>query len=300
MPLIYDDERSLPKQRVCIYGDPATGKTPLVMQLPWGSEYYGEAIYWAADDGSETLRSCPPELRKYLHVVKGSKGPDGKYDPKRESWEIIMTDWRKKWPGVKTIIVDTMTEVGQEILANIANSNAFSDRHITIGDPGGAYTHNIPMPGDYGASQDEVGFMLKELLKSDLHVFVLFHTAIDESNNGTVIAGGPATVGKATIRKVAKPFDAKLRVEKKQVFNADTKQAAQCIVVHSEASGIWIGGVRDNKETNPIPEVAIPMGKKLALYWPLYHKHFYPEVTEEMLKVREPVAAPVNGAVAAA
>lgn len=297
MPLIFDNEATLPLQRCAITGDPKTGKTPGVLQLPWGSDYLGEAVYLAADDGAENLRSCPPELRKYLHVVKAGPDANGKYDPRREYWEIIMTDWRKKWPGVKTLVIDTMTEMGAELLSDIADSGQFSDKHVKIG-VGTKYQHNVPMQGDFGAAQDEVARMLKEIFKLPLNVFVLFHLAIDETADGTAIVGGPATVGKATIRKVGKPFDAILRFEKKQVFDPDTKKAQQCIVIHSEATGIWIGGVRSFEKENPIPQVNVPMGKPLAAYWPLYFKTFYPEITSEMLAVREPVVAATNGTAA--
>jgi hypothetical protein len=279
MPLLYDQETPLPKQRIAIYGDPKVAKTPLALQLPLGSAYWGDAIYVAADDGSESLRSCTPEIRSHIHVVKPSRDPKtGKYDPVKEAWEIITHDWTKEWPGVKTMIWDTMSETGLETLSYIADAGQFSkDKHVTIGDPGGKYTHNLPLQGDYLGAQDSIGRMLKGLFTSDLHLVIIFHTAIDEKEGGAAIAGGPATVGKATIRQIAKPFDAVLRLEKKQIFDPDTKQAKQVVVIHSEASGIWIGGVRTPR-ANPIAQVNVPMDKPLAAYWPLYMGAFYPEV----------------------
>jgi hypothetical protein len=292
MPLIYDQEIPLPKQRIALYGDPKVGKTPLALQLPFGSPYWGEAVYWAADDGSESLRSCPPASRRFLHVVKPARDPKGgKYDPIKEAWDILMTDWRKEWPGVKTFIWDTATETGLEALADIADRGQFSEKkHIQIGTPGSGYEHNLPMQGDYLGAQGEIARMLKAAFKLDMHLIVIFHTAIDETDNGTVIAGGPATVGKATIRQIAKPFDAVLRVEKKQVFDPATKAATQGIVIHSEAAGIWIGGVRTPTE-NPIPQVNVPMNKPLGAYWPLYMGSFYKEVPVSELAVGAPVEA---------
>lgn len=285
MPLILDQETPQPKQRVCAYGDPKTAKTPLLLQLPMGSDYLGEGIYMAADDGAESLRSCPAEMRKFWHVVKPGADPKtGKYDPAVEAWEVISqamhpgTAWRQKWPKVKTLVWDTMTETGLEVLSHIADSGMFSEKkHITIGDPGGKYTHNLPMQGDYMGAQDSIGRMLKALFKSDLHLFIIFHTAIDEKDNGTVIAGGPATVGKATIRQIAKPFDAVLRLEKKQLFDKETKQTTQAIVVNTEASGIWIGGVRTARMDSPAA-INIPMGKPLSAFWPIFFNTYYPEV----------------------
>jgi len=284
MPMIYDQEAVLPLQRICLYGDPKTGKTPLVSQLPLGDDYWGEAVYVAADDGSEAGRSFSPENRKFVHIVKPAAEPGKKYDPAREAWEVIMTDWRKEWPGVKTMIWDTMTETGLELLANIADTGQFSDKkHITIGDPGGKYTHNLPMQGDYMGAQDAVARMLKALFKLPLNLVVLFHTAIDEKDNGTVVAGGPATVGKATIRQIAKPFDAVLRLEKKSVLNQETKKAEQAIIIHTEASGIWIGGVRTNK-SKALAAVTVPAGKPLGAFWPVFENEFYPDVAASRKK----------------
>jgi hypothetical protein len=318
MPMIYDNEIVRPPIRGCIYGDPKTCKTPLICAMLLDSKYepyIGEAVYVAADDGSESLMSVPMEARKRLHIVKpmaepcapckgeGSIGAKecasckgtgrGKYDPAHEAFTIAMTDWRKRWPKVRTLIWDTMSETSKEILAHIADTGQFSgdsadgkkkDKHIMLGEPDSPAFQNIPMMGDYMAAQGVVERLTKMLFKSPLNLFVLYHSDVDEKDNGTIVAGGPATIGKATIRSVAKPYDFVLRVEKKSAFDAKEKRATQEIHIHSEASGVWIGGVRV-AGTNPMPLVKVAMDRPFAPYWPMFYDKFYPHLLD-------PTAAP--------
>lgn len=304
MPMIYDQEIPEPLQRVAITGDPKSGKSPLATQLPLGTPYFGEALYIASDSGSEGLRSTPAEMRKHLHVVKPlDKDPKtGQSIAMAEMWDILMRDWTKPdprighpgWPNVKTLIWDTASETGEDVLYEIADKGQFSDSaHITIGDPGSSWAHNIPMQGDYGAAQDEIAKMLKLVLRSPLHVFVLFHLRIHETKGGQALVGGPGTVGSATIRKTAKPFDAVLRTEKKLWTGEVAKQKVteQRVHIHSEASGIWVGGVRKSGK-NPMPLVSIPNDKPLAAYWPRFMESFYPEVSSERYGAQSPVPQP--------
>lgn len=279
MPLIYDadDPILVPPQRIAIYGDPKTGKTPLALSLPFGDDYWGEAVYVCADDGSESLRSCPRETIKYIHRVKPAADPkSGKYDPAAEAFEIAMTDWRKEWPAVKTLVWDTMSETAIDVLGNIADTGQFSEKKHIVLSPDTAAEQNIPMQGDFGGAQSVIERLQKRLFKSPLNLVVIFHADVEEKDNGTIVVGGPATIGKATIRKVAKPYDAVLRIEKKSVYNAETKKSEQQIIIHTDASGAWIGGVRVPGK-NMMPSIVVPNDKPFSLFWPKFKSAFYPD-----------------------
>lgn len=278
------DTRNAPI-RGAVYGDPKTGKTPLVLQLPLGpDEPLGEALYVAADEGAWRLTACPPEQRKFIHVVRPAPPPGTKYDPGAEAFNIVMTDWSKKenwpddedWSNIRTIIWDTVSETSIEILNDIADKGQFSkEGHVTIGGESKS-KFNLPIPGDFNGAQSTVERLTKLLFRQPLHLICIYHSDLMENDDGKIVMGGPATVGKATLRKVSKPFDWVLRIEKKGVFNSETKKTEQQTVIHTDAAGVWIGGVRISGK-NSMPSVTIKADTPFSLFWPKFFEAF-PEV----------------------
>jgi hypothetical protein len=285
------DLRTAP-MRGALYGDPKSGKTPLALQLPLGPDKpLGEALYVAADEGSWRLTACPAEQRQFIHVVRPLAEPGTPYDPAAEAWNIAMTDWSDKenwpededWSNVRTMIWDTMSETSIEILNDIADRGQFSkEGHVTIGGAKNKGKFNLPIMGDFNGAQSAIERITKRLFKQPLNLICIYHTDIDAKDDDKILVGGPATVGKATIRKVAKPFDWVLRIEKKGKFNSETKKMEQETIVHTDASGVWIGGVRIAGQ-NMMPSVTIKPDTPFAKFWPKFFEAF-PEVSIDSVK----------------
>lgn len=260
------------KHIVSLYGPPKSGKTRLAGSLPWGEEWGEKAIYCAWDAGSEALSSIPTHHREHLIVVQpsGSVGPNGekRYDPLTEAVAMATYDWKGKYPGVNTIIWDTMTETSRQLLFAYADTKVFSDKHITFGTPGTASYHAIPMEGDYGAAQRSTLFILKALFKQDMNVIVLFHDTIvspdREKGDKFESYGGPAIAGKSGTQAVAGMFDNLLRVEAEPKFDGKTMKPRH--VLYSTPKGLWLAGYR-NPLTGENPFARVELRPDPVDFW---------------------------------
>jgi hypothetical protein len=133
------------------------------------------------------------------------------------------------------------------------------------------------MQGDYMAAQDEIKRMTKAIMKLPYHVFAIYHTRVKESKNGAMLAAGPGSVGSATIRDNAKPWDMVLRFESKMVADEKTRVSEQKTLIHSANSGVYIGKSRIHGK-NPLPLAIIGSETPFSKYWEKYHELYYPEV----------------------
>jgi hypothetical protein len=249
-------------KRIAVYGLPKSGKTRAVTALPWGEHWGERALYVAADPGSEELGSVLRNNREHLILVKPEpKSVGGKliYDPLTESVAIATKNWKEEYPGVGTIIWDTMTTTSQELLAAYADSGQFSDKHVTFGQPGTAAYHAAPMEGDFGAAQRSTMFILKYLFRQPLNLIVVFHEDWVQPNEKDVLGavyGGPTIVGKAGIKTIAAMFDNLFRFSAKDKVEQGNKTVTE-YAVHTRHSGPWMAGFRNPHENNPIPKVPL-------------------------------------------
>jgi hypothetical protein len=205
------------------------------------------------------MGSVLPKNREHLiRVQPEPKTVGGKliYDPLTEAVAIATRNWKDEFPGVGTIIWDTMTTTSQDLLSAYADSGQFSDKHVTFGQPGTSTYHAAPMEGDFGAAQRSTMFILKYLFRQPLNLIVVFHedwVQPDEKNVLGAVYGGPTIVGKAAIKQIAAMFDNLFRVSAKDV-QEQGKTVTQ-YRIHTRHSGPWMAGFRNPLEINPIPMV---------------------------------------------
>lgn len=226
-------------ERICIYGDPKTGKTRLATSLPWGPVWGEKGIYVPVDPNAEAMRSVLMEDREHLVPVI----PESKPSWLEDFVAIATKDWPADVPGARTLIWDTMTYAGTRLLQQYADSGVFSDRHaVQLGRQGTKSWHTSPMQGDYGAAQNSIGFLLTHLQRLPMHVIVLFHAKWVEPKEGSPegIAGGPDVVGSKAVRWVGGFFDTVLRTD--VGLNPETKKPGY--LVHTVSKGIWKAGFR--------------------------------------------------------
>lgn len=265
--------------RIGMEGEPKTGKTRFATSLPWGDYWGQQAIYVAADPGADDLEtsSVLQDNREHLIVIKPSystkkikvKGPDGfeeheivTYDPHKEAFAIASRNWRKEFPEAKTLIWDTMTATARELLYAYADNGIFQgdkgDKHITVGEVNTPEFVANPMMGDYSMAQRAVQNLLGFLFKQQMHVIVLFHIQAVETDQGQVLAFGPATVGQASVRPVASLFDNLLRTDNIEVLTHDKPPKKETkYILHTQRKGLYLGGIRTGHAKNPVPQIAI-------------------------------------------
>ena len=236
---------------ICLSSSPKTGKTRLAAAAMRGdpTQFGDRAIYVAIDPEAASLGSILLEDRPHLEVVT--------LDPKKDAYQelkgILSFDWQKE--GIKTVIVDTWTIWAQDMLAALANAGAFSDKHIKLAE--GAFQ---PMPGDF-LGMETLTFNLFRIQKaSGLNCINIFHEREDRPEPGTPgePVGGPATVGKAMIRKIAGWHNTALRLEVRPRRRTDlSKPLEYDRILHTDNHGIWQCGLRTPHPTNPIPELVV-------------------------------------------
>lgn len=265
MPLKeYTDPSSIETlERICFYGPPKAGKTRTATSLP---KRFGNIIYFAADPASERLSSVLPDYRSRIHVVKSvpklllNGKPDYKnWDPDTEAFQFVLNEaeWRKKWPLAKTIVWDTMTQTSNDILQHVATTGQFSEKkHIIIGE--GDFAQAIPMMGDYMAAQNRIDRLTDFLFRTEYHVIVLCHAIYDETSDGSDVEGGPATCGKAQVRKYAGKFPSYFyatrgRGQKEKPGDPEIPS----FLLYTTKHKIWGAGIRSERKDNPIACVTL-------------------------------------------
>lgn len=255
-------------ERVLLYGDPKTAKTRLATSL---TDRFGEILYYAADPGSEALSSVLPHYRSRINVIKSVS--DGKtWDPDADAFNFALMDWSAEFPNVRTIVWDTMTATSLDLLSYVADTGQFSERkHIAIGS--GQSSQNIPMQGDYMAVQNRVHRLLNALFSKRLHLVVVCHANYDEPREGGSVEGGPATVGKATIRAFPGRFDTVLFTNRSSKPPEKIGEPGKpTFAVYTERYRIWSAGIRSSHAINPMPKVELDPDP--INFWKLYDKNF--------------------------
>lgn len=261
------EKKDAPYNIVALYGPPKSGKTRLACSLPWGPLWGEKAVYCAWDPGSQYLAAVPLAHRDRLMVVEPASR-NGKFDPLTEAVEMATHDWRGKYPGVGTIIWDTMTETSRNLLHAYSDTGTFSEKHITFGKPGDASFHSAPMEGDYGAAQRSSLFILDHLFKQPLNIIVLFHdtqVSPDKKKGETFDTyGGPAIAGKAGTQAVAGRFDNLFRVVAEPKF--DGKKYTSEHYLYTVPRGAWLAGFR-NPLTVENPMARFPLPSDPTSFW---------------------------------
>ena len=267
---VYAPGKTEVKEKIAIYGVSGVGKTTFALSVP--EEPFGNIAYVALDDNAETLRVCPRETLPRVTIVK----PKGD-TPLLNMDQVAATRWSKEIPGVKTLILDTVTTIAIRSLLYIANQGFFSsdrgDKHIVIGTPGKGMYQSIPLPADYGAVQNITRAFFDTLFMNndDLHVLALFHQKFDQNKEKDFV-GGPATVGSASLEETPTNFDTVIRLERASVTTKDAKGVVtktSRVVARTDHHGYWLAKLREGGgKGNPIPKVDLNFTG--SNFWPLY------------------------------
>lgn len=236
---------------ICMVGAGESGKTRLACAANRAApDWFGEkSVYIAIDPEAASLGSVLPADRNNMEVI----ALDSNKDVASQVSSIYSYPWRKE--GFTTVITDTMTVLSQVILAQVTNSGKFSDRHIELGDG-----IKQPMQGDFLATNTLIMSLLRKQLASGLNHITLFHeqeVRPEPGQPGEPI-GGPATVGKASIRSIVNWYNTVLHIVRRPKKRTQPLAPLEYErVVHTAGHGIWQAKLRTADLTNPVPEIAM-------------------------------------------
>ena len=231
-------------ERICIYGAAKTRKTQLATSIPRDEKWGEDVLYVSADEHSEKLPSVLHPERIIVIDPKPEPSKDGKpvrWDPLTEYVGIASaTDWQKKYPKAKTMIVDTVSMLSEHLLAAYTETGAVQKGHKSLGVPNTLTHHSQPDKGDFGAAQRSTDFILDYFFELPLHLILLFHQHWAEPKEGSLeaLVGGPATVGEAQVRKLPARFDTVLHLV------AGSKGD---VTINTEPTVLWPAGIRHRR-----------------------------------------------------
>lgn len=268
MAVVQGSEPSTRYERILIYADPKSGKTRLATSLP---DRFGEIIYIAWDPGTEQLGPVLPQYRSRIHIIRSVSEPNKPYTPDKDAFQIALNDWSKPYPNAKTIVWDHMTATAEDCLQAVADSSQFSQQHVSI--QAGPGKLNLPMEGDYGAVHGIIDRLTTFLFRQPMHLIILCHAATAELKDGTGAIGGPATIGKASVRKYAGRFDTVIRLGRK--LDGDKNKFTAYTDNHAR---IWTAGIRSRLASNPIPSFDLSTDPRN--FWHIYDQHFLNQEVE--------------------
>lgn len=270
-------------RRIMGYGDPKAGKTRLFTALPWGPIWGERAAYVAWDVSSSELGSVLPENRDRLLVItpeaKEIEDPKTKerklvYDPYEEAVRIARHNWAED--GCGTLIWDTMTKTSWEILSAVAKGKDMTVSKgyaspLTIGDRKSDAFLAQPAPADYGIAQQAVFDILEFLNHQPINVIVLCHSVDDDNQGKGDMIGGPATVGRATIKALAGYFNNLFRVtiQSTKVPGSNPPKYDRKRVVQTEPQSYWMAGFNQPNEKNPIGTYDLEGPGRCRRFWEL-------------------------------
>lgn len=238
---------------ICLTGEAKAGKTRLACAANRGApEQFGtRSVYVAIDPEAASLGSVLLEDRANMEVV--TLNP--KKDVFAELKGVYEYDWKKE--GISTVITDTMTIWSQDMMAQLTNAGNFSDKHIQLSKAGNVFQ---PMPGDFLGTETLLFDLLRTQISSGMNHISLYHEREDRPEPGTQgkPVGGPATVGKASIRKIAAWYNTVLRLAVRQKRRTDLSKPVEYErVLYTAPHDIWLCGLRTPHLKNPISEIAV-------------------------------------------
>lgn len=238
---------------ICLTGEAKSGKTRLACAVNRGDpQQFGErSVYVAIDPEAARLGSVLLEDVENMEVVTLSPGKDVFSELKG----IYEYDWKKE--GIKTVITDTMTIWSQDMMAQLTNAGNFSDKHIQLSKGGNVYQ---PMPGDFLGTETLLFDLLRTQVSSGMNHISLYHEREDRPEAGQPgkPVGGPATVGRASIRKIAAWYNSVLRLAVRQKRRTDLSKPVEYErVLYTAPHDIWLCGLRTPHLKNPIPEIIV-------------------------------------------
>lgn len=264
------------KERIIIYGQAGVGKSRFALAVP-RDDYWGEILLYAADEGSEFLQSVSPAMRKGVHVLV----PSGD-NPIVNFQEFCVHDWRKEYPNVKTLVVDTYTKVTRDSIQHSANSGAVTaEKHFTVGDPlkGGQV---IPNRGDYMAIESLSQGYLSSLFQHQAHfnIILLCQEDIKVVEGVAQSVGGPAHPGRAMAQELPAKVSTVIRLIREPLLLPGNPIPQICVFAITTHNGQYIAKLRECAEGgNPMPRTQLDINP--VNFWTKYNQHFAPQVRKE-------------------
>ena len=258
------------RERIIIYGRAGIGKTRLALSLP---ERYGRIAYYAADDNTEYLSSISPTKRQRVIVVK----PSGD-DPIKNFMQFAMQDWKKIDPSIKTLVVDTYTQVASEVIRHSANSGSVtSEKHYVVGDPANG-GQTIPNRGDYLAIESISRGFLDMLFdkQSDMHIIFVCHEDI-KLVEGIHAVGGPAHPGRAMTEVLPATFNTVIRLIRETTMLPGRSAPEDVVIAVTENDGKFIAKLRTENETGANPLARLILDRSSSNFWTMYDATFTKE-----------------------
>ena len=241
------------RETILVYGPAGAGKTRFATAL---TPRFGKIAYIALDEGSEGLKSVLPKYRDRIAVFR----PEGK-NPLVDLSEIVSVDWKSK--GFDTVLLDTLTNAAWKILQTVTNNGMFQANHVSVGTPGTPSFVALPDQGDYHATHGILRAHIQQLVgQQTCHIIVVCHEELLKDKAGTVLVGGPATVGQAIVSWLPARFDTVIRLDRKFVTAIDptTKAPVQKPkhLAWMSQHGYWIARRNEDSEKgNPLPSLEL-------------------------------------------
>lgn len=241
------------RERIIIYGRAGVGKTRLALSL---TPRYGDILYFAADEGSEFLHSIASAKRSRIHVLK----PYGD-DPIVNFQEFTVRDWRKEFPTVSTLVIDTYTKVAQDAIQYCANTGSVTaEKHFKIGDPakGGQV---IPNRGDYQGVESLSRGYLDKLFQhqAHYHIIAVCHEDMKVVEGSNVAHGGPSHPGRKMTEDLPAKFSTVIRLTREPVSVPGKNIPEIKVVAITAHTGAYIAKLRESNEVtgNPMPHTVL-------------------------------------------
>lgn len=250
-----------PRERILVYSVAGNGKTRFVTSL---TERFGEIVYIAIDEGSESLDSVLQKYRGRIHV----EALDG-INPLEDAGAIVHTNWKAKYPNAKTLVIDTFSTWTWNVLQYITNAGMFSTKRVVIGE-GTQQATALPDVGEYGGVHAQIRLFLTNLfnVQRDMNIIVVCHSDPPEAGRGK---GGPSTVGKKMTEWLPARFKTVIRLDR-EVSNAVVGGAivqTSKFLALSAPHGEWIARINEASEKgNPMP--SYPLNIDPNNYWVRY------------------------------
>lgn len=229
-----------------VYGDPGTGKSRFATALPGK----GKIIYVTWDSKAEALKSILPKYHDRIVVVNPKVKTSSKstVDPVVAAFVIAKTDWKEEFPDMEYLVVDTVSAMGKAMLRHNADIGKYTKNPIQfeIGESGEKITN--PTEGDYGATQDQIERIMDILGEQPFHTIIIAHAGIAKTKEGTVIGGGPVTVGQATITTFGGRFNPMVYLTRKVRQPLGKDPGGVEYMAHTEPVGIFNAKIRESKD----------------------------------------------------
>ena len=257
-------------ERAIIYSRSGFGKSRLWASL---TPRFGEILLYAADHSSEFMASTTVAKKKRVRILKPTTG-----DPTKCFQEFCIRDWRPIFPDVKTIVVDTYTQVIQDSLQYSAATGAVTaEKHFVVGDPkaGGQV---IPNRGDYRAIASLSRGFLRSLFLHQAHYNIILVCHEDSKAFEGINIGGPAHAGWEMSEELPGHFSTVIRLVKEPLLVPGRDVPEMKVIAVTESDGKYIAKLRESDEKNGNPMKRVVLDEDPTNFWVRYDELFAPKV----------------------